>query len=107
MAAPLRRHGAAVARAGGHEPIAGTELTDAEIRHAVDDEMARTVSDVLVRRTGSFYWSADGDAAAVAAVSDVLGERLGLTPEQLFAQRADYAGWVARNRGRRISRTIN
>ena len=62
---------------------------------------------MLVRRTGSFYWSADGDAAAVAAVSDVLGERLGLTPEQLFAQRADYAGWVARNRGRRISRTIN
>ena len=106
----LRRYGgtaSAVARAGGHEPIAGTELTDAEIRHAVDDEMARTVSDVLVRRTGSFYWSADGDAAAVAAVSDVLGERLGLTPDQLSTQRADYADWVARNRGRRLSRTIN
>ena len=39
--------------------------------------MARTVSDVLVRRTGSFYWSADGDAAAVAAVSDVLGSASG------------------------------
>lgn len=92
-----------VTAAGSHDVIAGTDLTDAEIRHAVDDEMAMTVADVLVRRTGSFFWSADGDAAAVDHVADVLAQAHGYSTEVCAAQKAAYAEWVARNRGRRVS----
>ncbi|MEV5302561.1 MULTISPECIES: glycerol-3-phosphate dehydrogenase/oxidase [Amycolatopsis methanolica group] len=102
----LRRYGGnagRVAAAGTHERIAGTDLTDAEIRYAVDREMAMTVTDVLVRRTGSFFWSADGDAAAIDRVSDVLAERRRYPDDVRKAQQADYKDWVARNRGRRTS----
>lgn len=99
----LRRYGGnahRVAAAGTHEPVPGTDLTDAEIRYAADQEMAMTVADVLVRRTGSFYWSPDGDAAAIEHVSDVLDERHHYTPEERAAQQAEYRLWVTRNRGR-------
>ncbi|KOX30424.1 hypothetical protein ADL07_19585 [Streptomyces sp. NRRL F-4707] len=81
----LRRYGGnahRVAAAGTHEPVPGPDLTDAEIRYAVDQEMAMTVADVLVRRTGSFYWSPDGDAGAIEHVADVLDERHHHTPEE-------------------------
>lgn len=100
----LRRYGGNaehVARAGAHEPIARTMLTDAEIRYAVEHEMAMTVADVLVRRTGSFFWSADGDDAAVEHVSDVLEDRHKYPAGVRASQQADYRDWVLRNRGRR------
>ncbi|MDN5913651.1 MAG: glycerol-3-phosphate dehydrogenase/oxidase [Pseudonocardia sp.] len=92
-----------VAAAGKHDPIRGTDLTDAEIRYAVEHEMAMTVSDVLTRRTGSFYWSFDGDDAAVEHVSDVLEEQHHYAAGDRAAQQADYRDWTARNRGRRTS----
>ena len=102
----LRRYGGnatAVAESGHQEPIGDTELTDAEIRYAVDHEMARTISDVLVRRTGSFYWSDDGDAAAVATVADIVAQRTDRSTTDMAAQRAAYSDWVTRNRGTRCS----
>lgn len=99
----LRRYGGnadRVAAAGAHDLVVGTDLTDAEVRYSVEEEMAMTVSDVLVRRTGSFYWSQDGDDAAVDHVSDVLGEKYDHTPAVRAAQQSDYRAWVVRNRGR-------
>ncbi|WP_344869244.1 glycerol-3-phosphate dehydrogenase/oxidase [Amycolatopsis ultiminotia] len=101
----LRRYGGnadRVASAGAHEPIPGTDLTDAEIRYAIEHEMAMTIADVLVRRTGSFYWSADGDDAAIGHVSGVLADHHGYSPDVRATQEIDYRGWVARNRGHRI-----
>ncbi|MEW1861131.1 glycerol-3-phosphate dehydrogenase/oxidase [Streptomyces sp. NPDC088194] len=105
----LRRYGgnaallarAATRHAADGEPIGDSVLTPAEIRHAVVHDMAMTVSDVLVRRTGSFFWSADGDAAAVEQVSDALEAAHGYSPHDRARQQADYAHWVARNRGTR------
>jgi glycerol-3-phosphate dehydrogenase len=50
-----------------------------------------TVSDVLVWRTGSFFWSVDGDAAAVDHVSDVLARTHRYPSGVRAAQRAAYA----------------
>lgn len=97
----LQRYGGRageVAAAGSHAVIAGSDLTDAEVRHAVVDEMAMTVSDVLVRRTGSFFWSADGDVTAVDHVSDALEEAHGYAAGVRADQQAAYAAWVTRNR---------
>ncbi|MFD4761046.1 glycerol-3-phosphate dehydrogenase C-terminal domain-containing protein [Streptomyces sp. NPDC058439] len=80
--------------------IGHSVLTQAEIEYAVHREMAMTVSDVLVRRTGSFFWSADGDASVIDDVSDTLGTAHGYTAEQRTAQQRDYRHWVERNRGK-------
>jgi glycerol-3-phosphate dehydrogenase len=92
---------AAVRRPADGEQIGDGVLTPAEIRHAVVHDMAMTVSDVLARRTGSFFWSADGGAAAIGQVSDVLDAEHGYSPQQRMRQQADYERWVARNRGTR------
>lgn len=81
------------------QPIAGSAITPAEIEHAVHREMAMTVSDVLVRRTGSFFWSADGDIATIERVCDVLDAAHAYTPAQRHQQQTDYMRWVQRNRG--------
>lgn len=105
----LRRYGgnaAAMAEAAARQPddgvpIGGSLLTRAEIDHAVGQEMARTVADVLVRRTGSFFWSADGGASVIDQVSDALDAAYAYSPEQRAQQQAEYIRWVERNRGRR------
>lgn len=105
----LRRYGgnaSALAQAAVRDPGSGATigesgLTPAEIDYAVHREMAMTVSDVLVRRTGSFFWSADGDRPAVDRVSDALDAVHHYSPQQRAQQQAAYADWVARNRGTR------
>ncbi|NMI01376.1 FAD-dependent oxidoreductase [Pseudonocardia acidicola] len=105
----LRRYGgnaSALAQAAVRDPGSGATigesgLTPAEIDHAVHREMAMTVSDVLVRRTGSFFWSADGDRSAADRVSDALDAVHHYPPQQRAQQQAAYADWVARNRGTR------
>jgi len=81
------------------QPIAGSVITPAEIEHAVHREMAMTVSDVLVRRTGSFFWSADGDITTIERVCDVLDTAHAYTPAQRHQQQTDYMRWIQRNRG--------
>nr|WTB28561.1 glycerol-3-phosphate dehydrogenase/oxidase [Streptomyces sp. NBC_00830] len=105
----LRRYGGNatdLARAAARDqqhgaPIGGSALTPAEIEHAVHRDMAMTVSDVLIRRTGSFFWSADGDTSVIDHVSDVLDAAYGYSPRQREQQQADYTRWVERNRGTR------
>ncbi|WP_329133019.1 glycerol-3-phosphate dehydrogenase/oxidase [Streptomyces sp. NBC_01476] len=107
----LRRYGGnatALARTAARNPadgvpLDGSELTRAEIRHAIHHDMAMTVSDVLIRRTGSFFWAHDGDAAAIGDVSDLLDDAYGYPPQQRRTQQDEYRRWVARNRGTRSS----
>ena len=54
----------------------------AEVVHAVDFELAVTVDDVLVRRTSVALTAKDQGESAAERVADIMGERLGWTPEQ-------------------------
>lgn len=78
--------------------LSSSLLSIAEIRHAVHEECAMTVSDVLIRRAGSFYWAADGDVAVMRFVSDVLQQVHGYGVEQRAQQEHDYTSWVSANR---------
>ena len=60
---------------------------------------SEAVSDVLVRRTGSFFWSADGDITTIERVCDVLDTAHAYTPAQRHQQQTDYMRWIQRNRG--------
>jgi glycerol-3-phosphate dehydrogenase len=54
----------------------------AEVRFAVEREMARTLADVLVRRTHVAYEIEDHGAAAAERVIGVMGELLEWGPER-------------------------
>lgn len=93
----LRQYGArlaAVLAAGRGELCSGCGLLDGEVRHAVRAELAATLSDVLLRRTGA-AWSPDRAEGCAEAAASVMAEELGWTPaereRQLAAFRADLA----------------
>jgi len=72
-------------------------ITRAECAFACRREQARTVTDVLVRRTSTFFWAPDGGAAAAEAVAAAMGEELGWSDDERARQVEDYAGWRHRN----------
>lgn len=75
------------------EPIvAGLPYRMAEVRFAVEREMARTVGDVLVRRTHVAFESEDHGAAAAERVAGVMAEMLEWTPER---RRAELEQWFS------------
>ncbi len=79
--------------ADNREVIGVRGLTRAELIHLVENELAVTLEDVLVRRTSAFFWDPTGGLSHVEAVADEL-ERL--------------AGWPPgpeARRGRRLLRT--
>ena len=55
----------------------GLNLTEAEVRHALRHELARTVEDVLARRHRALFLDASLAAAAAPAVAAILAEELG------------------------------
>jgi glycerol-3-phosphate dehydrogenase len=68
--------------------------------YAVHEEMARTVTDLLARRTGTFFWTPDGGAHAIEPIAEHLGGILGLTEEDRRRQVTAYLAWVRKNRPR-------
>ena len=63
------------------DPEAGRDLgshhlSRAEVRYAVEEEMARTVADFFARRASIFFWTEDGGLSA----ADAVGIRDGHTP---------------------------
>lgn len=54
----------------------------AEVKFAVEREMARTIADVLVRRTHIAFELEDHGAAAAERIAGVMSELLGWTPER-------------------------
>jgi len=57
------------------EVIGARGLTRAELAYCVTEEMVLTLADLLIRRTSTFFWEADGGLSTVQAVADEL-ERL-------------------------------
>jgi glycerol-3-phosphate dehydrogenase len=74
------------------------QLTLAEVDYAVEEEMARTLTDFFARRASLFYWVDDGGLTAAIAVGNRMASLLGWSPEQLNRHTADYRDWVAANR---------
>lgn len=79
----------------GHEVAPG--LTRAEIVYAARREQARTVTDVLARRTPTFFWTPDGGAAAADAVATELAHELSWSATTLAEQSGAFQRWRARN----------
>ena len=69
-----------------------------QVDWAVTVELARTVTDVMMRRTQLYYRDADQGLGAVQAVASRMGELLGWTEEEAAAQAAAYSEEVERSR---------
>ena len=78
--------------------MGGHDLTAAEVRYTVKDEMAMTVTDFFTRRASLFYWTQDGGLDTVDAVAQEMGNLLGWDDVQREQQINDYRKWVADNR---------
>ncbi len=68
----------------------------AEVLHAARKEFARTVADVLVRRTHLFYESRDQGAAAAARTAELLGRELRWTLAEQQREVAAYRALTGR-----------
>ena len=67
----------------------------AEVLHAVQHEMALTLSDVLIRRTHVIYETQTGGQDRARAVAEVMAPRLGWNAAEIERQVADYVAQVA------------
>lgn len=70
--------------------VEGLPYCRAEAVFAARHEMARSVDDVLSRRTRARLWARDASAASADAVADLLAEELGWSPAQAAASAAEY-----------------
>lgn len=61
-------------------------LTEAEVRHAIRHELARSVEDILARRHRALFIDARSARAAAPAVAAILAEELGLDDKQALEQ---------------------
>lgn len=88
----------------GRDPELGRTLVEglpylrAEAVYAARHEMARTVDDVLSRRTRARLLARDASEAAAADVGALLGAELGLTDDEVGAQVEDYRRLLAEER---------
>ncbi len=62
----------------------------AEVLHVARRELARTVEDVLVRRTRVAWETSDGGAAAAAETAALMGRELGWSPDEVTRQGGAY-----------------
>ncbi|TSB18824.1 glycerol-3-phosphate dehydrogenase/oxidase [Streptomyces sp. NBC_01525] len=73
------------------EPVvAGLPYTKAEVVYAARAELARSVDDVLSRRTRARLFARDASAAAAPVVGALLGQELGLTQDEVDRSVAAY-----------------
>ena len=85
------------------DPAAGRDLgvkhlTPAEIRYAVQHEMALTITDFFARRASLFYWTEDGGLSIGDEVAEKMAHLLGWSAEQQSEQLSAYRAWVEANR---------
>jgi glycerol-3-phosphate dehydrogenase len=77
-------------------PLAGAPAyLRAEVAYAASHEGVLHLEDVLVHRTRLVYEQADRGLGAIDEIADLVGERLGWTPEQRSAEIASYAARCA------------
>lgn len=67
----------------------------AEVLHAIQHEMALTLSDVLIRRTHVIYEARGGGLEQARAVAELMAPRLGWDAAEVERQVADYAAEAA------------
>jgi glycerol-3-phosphate dehydrogenase len=70
----------------------------AQIRFAVESEMARSLSDFLVRRTEIYYTAPDQGLGVADEVARMMGDLLGWSPEEGKRQVESYKETVALSR---------
>jgi glycerol-3-phosphate dehydrogenase len=70
----------------------------AEVDHAVEVDLARTIEDVLVRRIPLCLRSRDQGLGAAARVAERMSARLGWSADELARQLAAYGDYVAATR---------
>ncbi|MCA0188874.1 MAG: FAD-dependent oxidoreductase, partial [Proteobacteria bacterium] len=58
------------------------DLREAEVRHAVRHEQARSIEDMLARRHRALFIDAAAALASAPAVAAIMAEELGWTPSQ-------------------------
>ena len=85
------------------DPEAGRDLgyhhlSLAEVRYAVEEEMARTVADFFARRASVFFWTEDGGLSAADAVASEMATLLDWPADEHALQIAAYRDLVAANR---------
>ena len=85
------------------DPEAGRDLgaqhlSLAEVRYAVEEEMARTVADFFARRASVFYWTEDGGLGVADAVASEMATLLDWRADERATQIATYRDLVAANR---------
>ena len=82
----------------GRPVVAGLPYVRAEVRFAVDHEMARTIGDVLDRRTRARLLARDASADAAGAVADLMADALGWSTAEQARQVERYLSSVAEER---------
>ncbi|HYB28013.1 MAG TPA: glycerol-3-phosphate dehydrogenase/oxidase [Solirubrobacteraceae bacterium] len=96
-------NGRALADIAQADPAAAQDLgvkhlTLAEVRYAIQEEMALTITDFFARRASVFYWTEDGGLSVADAVADEMARLLGWSAERRDEQLATYREWVVANR---------
>jgi glycerol-3-phosphate dehydrogenase len=76
--------------ASGFAPIC------AEVVYCARNEMAATIEDVLMRRTGLQFYSWEAAIAAAAPTGELLGAELKWTPDQIESRVDEYVGKIRR-----------
>jgi glycerol-3-phosphate dehydrogenase len=78
----------------GESLVEGLPYLRAEALYAVRHEMARTVDDVLARRTRARLQARDASAAAATTVAAIIAEDLGWSREERADQAAAYTALI-------------
>ena len=78
--------------------LGARQLSLAEVRYAVEEEMARTVADFFARRASVFYWTEDGGLGVADAVAAEMATLLGWHAAEQATQIAAYRDLVVANR---------
>ena len=73
-------------------------LTPAEIHYFVDEEMVRSLPDLLVRRVPVFFWEAGGGLDEVETIASLLGRHLDWDEAERNRQVASYRRLVEKHR---------
>lgn len=78
--------------------LGARHLSLAEVRYAVEEEMARTVADFFARRASVFFWTEDGGLDVADAVASEMATILVWRADERARQIAAYRDLVAANR---------
>ena len=83
---------------GSGTPLGPHGVTVAEIRHAIEHEMAATFEDVLDRRLGLFHWTADGGMSLAPMVAREMTRALAWDASRADLEMGAYEDVVRANR---------